>query len=289
MVPIAMKPASFAYFRPTSRSQAVSLLAEHGDDGKVLAGGQSLVAAMNFRLARPGVLIDINGAGDLNYLRLEDGWLRIGALTRHAAFHGPVTDGPLGALLAKVVRHIAHYPIRQRGTFTGSLAHADPASEWCLVATTLGAQMCIASQDGERVCPAAQFFKGTFTTAMGPQDLLAEVRLPVLGTAWRSGFHEFSRRAGDFALAMSLAALRIEDGLIQEARLGVGGVSDRALRLENLEAELVGRPPLPKLFADVAEAARLQIKPSADIHASPAYRSDLIRTVVKRALTQAAA
>jgi len=284
-----MKPAPFAYVRPASRAEAVGLLAEHGDDGKVLAGGQSLVAAMNFRLARPGVLIDINGVRDLDFLRAEDRWLRIGALTRHAAFHKEVIGGPLGALLGKVVRHIAHYPIRQRGTFTGSLAHADPASEWCLVATTLGAQMHVAGPAGERVCAAGDFFKGTFTTALGSRDLLTEVRLPVLGENWRSGFYEFSRRAGDFALAMALAALRIEGGLIREARLGVGGVSDRALRLSSLEAELVGKAPQPQLFADIAEAARAQIKPSADIHASPAYRSDLIRTVVKRALAQAAA
>ncbi|HEY8333865.1 MAG TPA: xanthine dehydrogenase family protein subunit M [Tardiphaga sp.] len=284
-----MKPASFDYYRAANRADAIRLLAEYGDDGKILAGGQSLVAAMNFRLARPNVLIDINDAADLDYLRVEDGTLRIGALTRHARFHDPAEPGPLGALLSKVVHHIAHYPIRQRGTFAGSLSHADPASEWCLVATTLGAEMHIASHDGERTCPAAQFFKGTFTTAIETQDLLAEIRLPVLGNGWRSGFHEFSRRAGDFALAMSLVVLKIEDGVITDARIGVGAVSDRALRLETLEAELIGKAPNEKLFAEIAAAAKAQITPSADIHATSAFRSDLIRTVVKRALMQAAA
>ncbi|TCR60804.1 xanthine dehydrogenase family protein subunit M [Bosea sp. BK604] len=284
-----MKPASFVYVRPGSRSEIVAALAEHGADGKVLAGGQSLVAAMNFRLARPGVIIDINRAGDLDYLRPSGDVLAIGALTRHAAFHKPPVEGPLGALLAKVVRHIAHYPIRQRGTFTGSLAHADPASEWCLVAATLGAEMVIANNNGERTCPAAEFFRGTFTTAVGEQDLLAEVRLPMLGAGWRSGFHEFSRRAGDFALAMSLAALKLENGVITAARLGVGGVSDRAIRLSKLEQELVGKPPSKALFQDVAASAQAGIRPTADIHGSSEYRSDLIRAVVGRALTEAAA
>lgn len=283
-----MKPAPFEYVRPSSRAEAVAALATYGDDGKAIAGGQSLVAAMNFRLARPAVLVDLNGATDLDYLRPEGGKLRIGALTRHAAFHRPVVEGPLGVLLARVVRNIAHYPIRQRGTFTGSLAHADPASEWCLVSRTLGAEMVIANTGGERVCAAADFFKGTFTTAVGTEDLLAEARLPLLGPNWRSGFFEFSRRAGDFALAMSLAALEIEGGVIRAARLGVGGVADRPLRLEALEAQLVGQAPSAALFVGMGEAARDLITPTEDIHASADYRRDLIRTVVNRALTQAA-
>ncbi|CAH1652345.1 FAD binding domain-containing protein [Chelatococcus asaccharovorans] len=284
-----MKPASFDYIRPGSRAEILAALAAHGDDGKILAGGQSLVAAMNFRLARPEVLIDINGTKDLDYLQPSGDSLAIGALTRHAAFHKPVVDGPLGLLLAKVVRNIAHYPIRQRGTFTGSLAHADPASEWCLVATTLDAEMLIVNADGERRCRAGDFFKGTFTTAVGAQDLLTEVRLPLLDDGWRSGFYEFSRRAGDFALAMSLAALKLENGCITEARLGVGGVADRAIRLHALENELAGKAPSRELFEDVAASAKAAIKPSEDIHASADYRRDLIRTVVLRALTEAAA
>jgi carbon-monoxide dehydrogenase medium subunit len=284
-----MKPAPFEYVRPSNCAEAVAALAVHCNNGKAIAGGQSLVAAMNFRLARPAVLVDLNGASDLDYLRVEGGRLRIGALTRHAAFHRPVEGGPLGRLLSRVVRHIAHYPIRQRGTFTGSLAHADPASEWCLVARTLDAEMVIANAGGERICRAADFFKGTFTTVIQPDDLLTEACLPLLGPNWRSGFFEFSRRAGDFALAMSLAALEIEGGVIRAARLGVGGVADRPLRLDGLEGELVGQGPSADLFARIGAAARNLITPTADIHASADYRRDLIRTVVIRALTQAAA
>lgn len=284
-----MKPSSFEYLAPQSRAEAVAMLAEHGDDGKILAGGQSLVAAMNFRLARPSVLIDVNRAADLDYLRAEGDSLRIGALTRHAAFHKPPFDGPLGATLGRVVRHIAHYPIRQRGTFAGSLSHADPASEWCLVSATLGAQMLIMNSGGERVVQAADFFRGTFVTALEPNDLLAEIRLPLFNDGWKGGFHEFSRRAGDFALAMSLAMLKVEGGVIKGARLGVGGVAERPLRMDALEGALVGNAPSDKLFDDIAAMARDSISPVADIHASADYRKDLIQTVVQRALRQAAA
>ena len=284
-----MKPAPFAYFRPTSVSEALGLLSENQADGKILAGGQSLVPAMNFRLMRPSVLIDINELTELSQIKANDKSLSIGALTRHATFHRAVVAGPLGQLLTKVVRHIAHFPIRQRGTFGGSLAHADPASEWCLVATTLGAEMVVRSDHRERIVPSRGFFKGTFTTDLAANEILAEIRLPMMAADWRCGFYEFSRRAGDFALGMALAALRLEAGVVKEARLGIGGVSDRAIRLEKLEQALVGRPASAQTFDAVAQEARAGIVPIADIHASSEYRSDLIATVVKRALTEAAA
>ena len=284
-----MKPAPFDYFRPASLSDALALLAKYKDDCKILAGGQSLVPAMNFRLARPAVLIDINDLHELDYVRADDDGLHIGALTRHAAFHRCVVDGPLGALLSRVAGHIAHYPIRQRGTFAGSLAHADPASEWCLVVTTLGAGVVVKSARSERVIASSDFFNGTFSTDLEADELLAEIRVPAMAQGWRTGFYEFSRRAGDFALGMALAALRIEAGLISEARLGIGGVSDRAIRLQTLEAWLVGRPASQEVFEDIARQAWAAISPIGDIHASPEYRRDLIAAAVKRALTEAAA
>lgn len=284
-----MKAAAFDYLRPADLGEALALLAAHKDDCKILAGGQSLVPAMNFRLARPALLIDINDLNELDYLKADADHLKIGALTRHAAFHRPVVEGPLGTLLAKVVRHIAHYPIRQRGTFAGSLSHADPASEWCLVATTLRAEMVARSARGERVIAAGAFFHGTFTTALEPDEVLAEIRLPAMTPDWRVGFYEFSRRAGDFALGMAVAAARVEDGTIREARLGVGGVADRAIRLQALEDQLVGKPASPDVIDGIAREARGMIEPNGDIHASPEYRRDLIATSVKRALTEALA
>jgi carbon-monoxide dehydrogenase medium subunit len=284
-----VKAAAFDYLRPAGVAEAFALLATHKDDCKILAGGQSLVPAMNFRLARPALLIDINDLHELDYLRADAGYLKIGALARHAAFHRPVVEGPLGVLLAKVVRHIAHYPIRQRGTFAGSLSHADPASEWCLVATTLRAEMVAKSARGERVIAAGDFFRGTFTTALEPDEVLAEIRLPAMTADWRVGFYEFSRRAGDFALGMAVAAARIEDGTIREARLGVGGVADRAIRLGALEEQLVGKPASSDVIDAIAREARSMIEPNGDIHASPEYRRDLIAASVKRALAEALA
>src|SRR2546423_3447653 len=205
-----MKPAQFVYHAPKTIEGAVAILgdvAQH--DGRVLAGGQSLVPAMALRLAQPRHLVDINGVAGLDRIAIESGELCIGACVRHSAFQRPIVDGPLGRILARVVRHIAHYPIRTRGTFCGSLANADPASEWCLVAATLGARMAARSTRGSRIIQEPEFFKGIMTTALAADELLTEARVPLLDADVRCGFYEFSRRAGDFAVAMSLAAYRI--------------------------------------------------------------------------------
>lgn len=285
-----MKPAPFIYVRPGSVAEMLELLRREGEAAKILAGGQSLVAAMNFRLARPAMLLDANGLTELASLRADADALRIGALTRHAAFHSPVMDGPMGYLLTRVARHIAHYPIRQRGTFGGSLAHADPAAEWCLVAVVLDATLALHSHYGERTVPAGQFFRGTFTTALRADELLTEIRLPDPSVDWRYGFNEFSRRVGDFALAMALAGLRLaEGGQITAARLGLGGVAEKPVRLAVLEQQMIGQRADVATFAAVADAAALSVTPSEDIHASAAFRRDLIRAVLGRALAEAAA
>jgi carbon-monoxide dehydrogenase medium subunit len=284
-----MKPAAFAYHRPTSVSETLALLDEHGDDAKILAGGQSLVAAMNFRLARPSMLIDANHLRDLSTVTVDGDYLMIGALARHAIFHKPVVEHPIGHLLSRVVRFIAHYPIRQRGTFGGSLCHADPASEWCLVATVLDAEMLIESQAGRRRVPAKEFFKGTFTTALKPNELLTHIRLPLGDPALKGGFYEFSRRAGDFALAMALVTLECDGPRIKAARLGLGGVADRPLRLGTLEAKLVGQQADEQTFKAIAAEASGLITPTSDIHGTAEYRKDLIKAVLSRALVEAAA
>src|SRR5947208_544898 len=178
-----MKPARFRYHAPKTIEEAVDTLAEvAAEDGRVLAGGQSLVPIMAFRLARPAHLVDINGVEALRRLAVEDDRLCIGACVRHAVFHKPVVDGPLGNLLSTVVRHIGHYPIRTRGTFCGSIAHADPASEWCLVAATLGAKMIARGSRGARTIGAADFFQGMMSTALAADELLIETRLPLLAS-----------------------------------------------------------------------------------------------------------
>ncbi|HTQ32668.1 MAG TPA: xanthine dehydrogenase family protein subunit M [Stellaceae bacterium] len=284
-----MKPAAFAYFTPRSVEHALDLLAEHGDDGKVLAGGQSLVPTMSFRLARPAALIDINRIPGLDYAGEEAGALRIGALARHARFETPVVGGALAVFLPRVVRHIAHLPIRSRGTFCGSLAHADPASEWCLVAATLDAEMHVTSRRGTRTLAPDEYFVGALTTALEPDELLAEVRLPLLDDRWRGGFAEFSRRAGDYALAMSAAFLRFEEGLVAEARLGVGGAADRPLRIAAAEQVLVGSDGGATVRREAGEIAATAIEPLEDIQASADFRRHLVRAMVERALSQAVA
>ena len=284
-----MKPAAFSYHAPRSLDEALDLLALHGDEGKLLAGGQSLVPAMNFRLARPAVLIDINRIAALDFLGAENGWLRIGALSRHVAFERPVAAGPLGALLPRIARDVAHLPIRVRGTFAGSLAHADPAAEWTLAAATLGAEILARSSAGERALAADGFFRTAFTTALRPDELITEVRLPLLGDAWRCGFMEFSRRKGDFALAMALAVVRLEGGRIAEARIGVGGAEHRPRRIEAAEQVLVGASAGKEAFAEAGAAVAAALEPASDIHASAEYRRDLAGVMTRRALAAALA
>lgn len=283
-----MKPAAFQYHAPPTVEAMLELLANHGSDGKVLAGGQSLVPTMNFRLARPAHLFDLNTVSELDTLRASADGLEIGALTRHAAFHKPVIDGPLGVLLADVVQHIAHLPIRMRGTFAGSLAHADPSSEWCLVAATLDAQITARSRKGARTLRGGEYFQGIYSTQLREDELLTAVRLPRMDASWRCGFYEFSRRAGDFALGMTLAALRLDSGgRIAEARVGVGGIMDHPQRLKPVEDALVGQVSDAKLFAAAGDIASRSVDPMGDLHASAEYRRDLVRATTRRALERA--
>lgn len=280
-----MKPAPFTYHAPTSVDEAVALLAELApQDGRILAGGQSLVPTMAFRMARPAHLIDINGISELAALAVQGDMVRIGACVRHAAFDSDVLPGATGALLRKVVHNIAHYPIRTRGTFCGSVANADPASEWCCVMAALDGIVVVRSQRGTRRIPAAGFYQGVMTTALEDDELVVAVELPLMRDGTRAGFAEFSRRKGDFAIAMSLVAYRLEDGLILEPRVAVGGAEAHARRLAQAEDVLRGQPPGAALFAAVADAAAAAVDPMEDINNTAAYRRSLVRTLTQRAL-----
>jgi aerobic carbon-monoxide dehydrogenase medium subunit len=285
-----MKPAAFRYHAPKTVDEAVALLAEFADDdGRVLAGGQSLVPTMAFRLARPSHLVDINGVEALNRLAVADGKLVIGACVRHSAFHKPVCEGPLGKLLTDVVHHIAHYPIRNRGTFCGSLAHADPASEWCLVLAALDGEVVAKSVRGARSIAARDFFKGIMTTALRDDELLVEARLPLLPAGTRCGFYEFSRRAGDFALAAAVGVYRLDGGKIAEPRLAIGGAEVNPRRIAQAERALAGAAPGDQAFRAAAQAAMEAIDPMEDIINSAEFRRDLVLAVARRALERAAA
>jgi carbon-monoxide dehydrogenase medium subunit len=285
-----MKPAVFHYHAPKTLDEAVATLAEVApDDGRILAGGQSLVPIMAFRLARPSHLVDINGITALAELKTADNKLSIGACVRHAAFYQPVTEGPLGRLLMTVVQHIGHHPIRTRGTFCGSVAHADPASEWCLVAATLNAEIVATSKRGTRSIAAKDFFAGIMTTALEEDELLTEVRLPLLPADTRFGFQEFARRAGDFALSMALVTYRLNDTTIIEPRVGVGAAEATPRRIPEAEAALAGEVPGPEAFGAAAEAAAAAINPLEDHNTNADYRRDLVRALTRRALERAAA
>jgi carbon-monoxide dehydrogenase medium subunit len=282
-----MKPAPFIRHVPKTLDEALRILADVApQDGRVLAGGQSLVPIMAFRLAKPAHLVDINEVAGLDTITSDGIALSIGARVRHAAFHKSVVDNPLGSLLSVVARHIAHYPIRMRGTFCGSLAHADPASEWCLVAATLDATLIAKSTRGERKIAAKDFFQGIMSTALTENELLAEVQLPLLSKDTKFGFSEFSRRAGDFAMSAALATYRLQGGKIADARVGVGGAEPSPRRLAGAEAALNGRTPDDTAFRTAAEAAAKAIEPLEDHQTDAEYRRDLVRAVVRRALEQ---
>jgi aerobic carbon-monoxide dehydrogenase medium subunit len=280
-----MKPAPFIRHVPKTLDEALRILADVApQDGRVLAGGQSLVPIMAFRLAKPAHLVDINEVAGLDRIASDGRILCIGARVRHAAFHKQVVDNPLGPLLSVVARHIAHYPIRMRGTFCGSLAHADPASEWCLVAATLDATLIAMSTRGERKIAAKDFFQGIMSTALTENELLAEVQLPLLSKDTKFGFNEFSRRAGDFAMSAALVTYRLQSGKITDARVGVGGAEASPRRIAEAEAALNGQAPADKTFRMAAEAAAKAIEPLEDHQTNAEYRRDLVRAVVRRAL-----
>lgn len=285
-----MKASQFRYHAPKTLDEAVATLADVAPhDGRILAGGQSLVPIMAFRLSRPAHLVDINGIDGLNLISVDGDRLCIGACVRHAAFSRPIVEGILGKLLSTVVQYIAHYPVRTRGTFCGSIAHADPASEWCTVATALGAEMVVRSVRGQRIIAAHDFFVGMMTTALQEDELLVEVRLPLLTPDTRYGFYEFSRRTGDFAIAMALTLYRVEEGRIIEPRIAIGGAEPHPRRILNAEQALEGQAPSPESFISAANQAARAIEPMEDAQTSGEYRRDLVRTITLRALEQSLA
>lgn len=281
-----MKPAPFRYVRARSVDDAVAALARD-PEAKVLAGGQSLIAMMNVRAAKPECLVDINALSGLDYIKLKDGGLAIGALTRHETVKSSALVAEHCPLLAEAYRWIAHRAIRNRGTFGGNLCHADPASENPAIALVTGAILVLKSAKGERSVPAEDFFKGVYQTAARHNELLVEVRIPSRpkGQGW--GFLEVSPRKGDFAMTAVACTLELAGATVKSARLGYAGVADRALRLTEVEAALNGKPATDEGFAAAGEAARKAIKPSSDFHADAAMRRDLAATLTRRALTAA--
>jgi carbon-monoxide dehydrogenase medium subunit len=284
-----MKPPPFEYVAPRKTEEAVALLAQHGDRAKVLAGGQSLVPLLNFRLARPEVLVDVNRVAELAYVRPSDGGLAIGAMTRqHALERSDVVRARL-PIVAEACRLIGHLPIRHRGTVGGSLAHADPASELPAVMVALEAELTASGKSGRRTLSAEQFFTGIFTTALAPDELLTEVRVAALPPRTGGAFLEIARRAGDFALVGAAALVTVDDaGRVTRARVALCGAGPTPIRAREAERVLVGERPEGRVLDEAAEAAARGTDPPSDIHASAAFRRKLARHVGRQAIELAA-
>jgi aerobic carbon-monoxide dehydrogenase medium subunit len=283
-----MKPAPFTYHRPDSISDAIKLLSKHKDDAKVLAGGQSLVPMMNFRVARPEYLIDINRLEELDYIRIEKGELVIGALARHAALRASDVVRKACPLMSEAYQHVAHGPIRNRGTLCGNLCHADPASEMPAVMLATEAVLVLKSKRKERRVAAKDFFLGIYETAAEPDELLIEVRIPVSPKGQVSSFQEVSIRKGDFAMVGVGVVLTLAGGKIKSAAVAVCGIGSKALRLASVEAKLVGSTFDDKMIENAAHAAAEAVNPQTDFNADPIHRRDLVRTLVARTLKEAA-
>jgi carbon-monoxide dehydrogenase medium subunit len=283
-----MKPAPFAYVAPRSLAEALALMARHGDEGKALAGGQSLLPVLNFRLAQPSVLVDINGVRELERLDAGADGLHMGALTRHRALERDALVAKHAPLLAEAVTHIAHPQIRNRGTVGGSLAHADPKAELPVLAVALGARFRLQRQGGDRWLEAADFYTGLFSTALEPDELLTEIVWPPLPARSGWAFDEAARRHGDYGQVGVAAVVRLDDaGRCSEARLVFLAVGGGPVSATRAAAALVGEMPGEASIAAAAEAASSDIEPTGDVHATADFKRHLAKVLSKRVLRRA--
>lgn len=283
-----MKPAAFKYIRVDSVEGAISALAEYGGDGKILAGGQSLVPMMNFRIAQPAVLLDINPVKEMDYIRVENGWLHIGARTRQRALEKNPEVKKKCPILAEAVKWIGHPQIRNRGTVGGSLVHGDPTAELALVATLLDAQFIIQCKGKRRTAGAGDFFDSFMTTRIREDELLTQVSYPTIPARSGYGFHELCIRHGDFAVVAAAVQITLgENGRCAEARVAVSGAGSKPLRMHGAEKLLLGN----RLSAEALDAAAArvpdEVEPFSDLKGSEAYRREMAKVFVRRALEDA--
>lgn len=284
-----MKPPPFDYRAPETLAEAVALVAEFGEDGKLLAGGQSLIPVLALRLASPRVLIDLNGVAELEYERLEGDRLVIGAMSRQRSVRKLPGLARRCAAIAEGIDLIGHVAIRNRGTVGGSVAHADPAAEWPALLLVLDGEIDVAGPRGTRTVAAPAFFESFFTTVLAPDEIVTEVRVTIPGGRSGSTFLELARRHGDFAIAGAVAAVTLSerDGTIADARVGLIGVAPTAVRATSTEEALRGARPTGAAIADAAALVGGHIDPASDIHGSADYRRQAARVLTRRALTRA--
>jgi CO/xanthine dehydrogenase FAD-binding subunit len=284
-----LKPAAFEYLSPTRLTDALDLLAAHRENAKVLAGGQSLVPTLNFRLGRYDLLVDINRIEELAYIRFEGEVLRIGAMTRQRTIEISPLVRRHAPLLAEATRFVAHLPIRTRGTIGGSLSHADPAAEYPAVLLALDGELTLRSREGLRRVPAADFFVGPLETVLRPDELLVEIAIPAARPGQGFAFEEVSRRHGDFALVGVAAAITVNAGKVTLARLAACGIGSGPVRLREAEQLLEGRSPSPALMREAGQAASRSVSPQSDLHADATYRQHLVGVLLQDVAAKAAA
>lgn len=282
-----MKLPPFAYACPVTIGEAVALLAGHGGEAKPLAGGQSLMPMMAFRMAQPSLLVDLRKLPGLKEIKIGADGVRLGALVRWRDILDDKRLATAHPLLKEAVSHVAHYQIRNRGTVGGSCAHADPASEMPGIAQVCDAEISVIGKGGARTVAAADFFKGALTTALEADEIITEIHLPAWPAARRYGFQEFARRRGDFAMAGIALYYDLDGGKASNAHVGVFGVGDCQRRLPKAEAALKGQAVDEALAVKVGEAAAAEVEPQDDIHASAAYRRALTGTLTERAIKAA--
>ncbi len=282
-----MKPAAFEYHRPESAEEAVAVLGRLGDEGRILAGGQSLVPLMNFRLAQPEHVVDVNWLREFDYVRADDGVVRVGALARQSTVEADAAVAERVPLLREALTFVAHPPIRHRGTLVGSVAHADPAAELPAVVLALDATVTVRGAGGDRQIAAHDFFLGPFETAIEPGELATEVAFPASAPGSGYGFVEFARRHGDFAIAGAGVTLALRDGKVADPRVVLCGVGPTPLRAEAAERALDGSTPDEETIAAAAVAATEEIEPPADMHGGTKYRIGVARAQVRRAIAKA--
>jgi carbon-monoxide dehydrogenase medium subunit len=284
-----MKLPPFEYACPTSISEAVALLASHDGEAKPLAGGQSLVPMMAFRLASPSLLVDLRKLAELRQIKITHDGVALGAMVRWRDILEDARLKTAHPLLVAAVEHVAHYQIRNRGTVGGSIAHADPAAEMPGIVVTCEAQLAVMGKAGARIIVAGDFFHGPLMTALEPDEIITEIRFPMWPATRRFGFQEFARRRGDFAMAAAAVFYDDDNGKARNAHVGVIGVADRPLRLPSVEAVINGQKIDEAVIAKAEAAASAAVDPADDIHSSGAYRKALVGVMVERALKDAGA
>lgn len=281
-----MKPPPFEYHAPTALGEALELLGELGDEAKLLAGGQSLVPLLNFRLARPRHLVDLNGVGELAYIQVREGTLHLGAMTRQRSLERSAAVAEGWPLLHAAVPYIGHVQIRNRGTVGGSLAHADPAAELPAVLTALDARMVVRSRSSQRVLSPQEFFLSYLTTSLDPEEMLVEVQVPPQPkVGW--AFQELSRRHGDFALVGAAVLVGLEGQVCSLCRIVLLGVGPTPMRAPSVEEALLGQRVSDALIASASSLVKGDIDPPSDVHASSEYRRQVAVVLVERTLKEA--